>query len=188
MSEEKRIKIVIDIDEERYKQIVDEQWLPNRLTIEKAIANGIPFPIISDDGTLTVNVEDGNKVSRVLVCGDNHFGGLYYPEQEPKIGHWIEHEHNGILHIECSECSSWFLRAHLLRNSYCPNCGCRMVEPQKSEDKNDNSKRSKGMKRKYNWHCYQCGNKQNQKQFNKQNNFLCSKCKYANKAERSDKK
>ena len=83
MSEEKRIKIVIDIDEERYKQIVDEQWLPNRLTIEKAIANGIPFPIISDDGTLTVNVEDGNKVSRVLVCGENHFGGLYYPEQEP---------------------------------------------------------------------------------------------------------
>lgn len=39
-------------------------------------------PSISEDGTLTVNVEDGNKVSRVLVCGDNHFGGLYYPEQE----------------------------------------------------------------------------------------------------------
>lgn len=38
---------------------------------------------ISEDGTLTVNVEDGNKVSRVLVCGDNHFGGLYYPEQQP---------------------------------------------------------------------------------------------------------
>ena len=40
-------------------------------------------PSISEDGTLTVNVEDGNKVSRVLVCGDNHFGGLYYPEQDP---------------------------------------------------------------------------------------------------------
>ena len=80
----------------------------------------------SDDGTLTVNVEDGNKVSRVLVCGDNHFGGLYYPEQEPQTGHWIEHERNGILHIECSECLSWFLRAHLLRNSYCPNCGADM--------------------------------------------------------------
>lgn len=37
---------------------------------------------ISEDGTLTVNVEDGSKVSRVFVCGDNHFGGLYYPEQE----------------------------------------------------------------------------------------------------------
>ena len=47
-------------------------------------------------------------------------------EQEPKTGHWIEHEHNGILHIECSECLSWFLRAHLLRNSYCPNCGAKM--------------------------------------------------------------
>ena len=49
-------------------------------------------------------------------------------EQEPKTGHWIEHEHNGILHIECSECLSWFLRAHLPRNSYCPNCGAKMVE------------------------------------------------------------
>lgn len=39
-------------------------------------------PSISEDGTLTVNVEDGSKVSRVLVCGDNHFGGLYYPDQE----------------------------------------------------------------------------------------------------------
>lgn len=37
---------------------------------------------ISEDGTLTVNVEDGTKVRRVFVCGDNHFGGLYYPEQE----------------------------------------------------------------------------------------------------------
>ena len=41
------------------------------------------MPSISEDGTLTVNVEDGSKVSRVLVCGDNHFGGLYYPDQEP---------------------------------------------------------------------------------------------------------
>jgi len=38
---------------------------------------------ISEDGTLTVNVEDSSKVSRVLVCDDNHFCGLYYPEQEP---------------------------------------------------------------------------------------------------------
>ena len=54
-----------------------------------------------------------------------------------KTGHWIEHEHNGIGHIECSECQSWFLMAHLLKNSYCPNCGARMVEPQESEDKDE---------------------------------------------------
>ena len=40
-------------------------------------------PSISEDGTLTVNVEDSSKVGRVLVSGDNHFGRLYYPDQEP---------------------------------------------------------------------------------------------------------
>ena len=40
-------------------------------------------------------------------------------------GHWIKHEHNGIGYIECSECLCWFLEAHLLRNSHCPNCGSR---------------------------------------------------------------
>jgi len=39
-----------------------------------------PQPNISEDGTLTVHVKDGSKVSRVLVCGDNHWGGLYYLE------------------------------------------------------------------------------------------------------------
>ena len=46
---------------------------------------------ISNDGTLTVNVEDGRKISRVLVCGANHWGGLYYPdEQEPKTGQFAK--------------------------------------------------------------------------------------------------
>lgn len=53
---------------------------------------------------------------------------------QPQIGHWIEHKHNGIEHIECSECLTWFLRSHLLRNSYCPNCGKKMVQPQERED------------------------------------------------------
>ena len=38
-------------------------------------------------------------------------------------GHWIEHKHGGIEHIECSKCRCWFLRKDLIRNSYCPNCG-----------------------------------------------------------------
>ena len=40
-------------------------------------------PSIVGDGTLIVKVEDGSKVGRVLVSGDNHFDGLYYPDQEP---------------------------------------------------------------------------------------------------------
>lgn len=53
--------------------------------IAKAIEvlNHDPCEDISEDGTLTVTVDDGTRVSRVLVCGKNHFGGLYYPEQDP---------------------------------------------------------------------------------------------------------
>jgi len=56
--------------------------------------------------------------------------------QEPRAGHWIEHKHNGLDYIECSKCSTWFLRMYLTRNSYCPNCGCQMFEPhEEGEDK-----------------------------------------------------
>ena len=46
--------------------------------------------------------------------------------EEPRKGHWIEHVRNGLVRIECSNCSYWFLRSHLVRNSYCPNCGADM--------------------------------------------------------------
>ena len=95
---------------------------------------------ISNDGTLTVNVEDGRKISRVLVCGANHWGGLYYPdEQEPKTGHWIAQDiHNCHTDFKCSECDYIHSFMHLYGKptadyTYCPNCGCRMVEPQESE-------------------------------------------------------
>ncbi len=44
--------------------------------------------------------------------------------QESKVGHWIIHEN----HRECSECKIW-LPKDMPRNSYCPNCGRKMVEP-----------------------------------------------------------
>ncbi len=43
------MKLIIDIPEERYKLICDEQWLPYRLSIEKAIANGTPFDSVIED-------------------------------------------------------------------------------------------------------------------------------------------
>ncbi len=42
-------------------------------------------------------------------------------------GQWIKHKYNGIVFVECSECHYSFLESHLLRNSYCPNCGIKMV-------------------------------------------------------------
>jgi len=46
--------------------------------------------------------------------------------QEPKTGHWID-VFGG---VECSECGG--LEAGY--SDFCPNCGCRMVEPQESEE------------------------------------------------------
>ncbi len=40
---------------------------------------------------------------------------------KPRTGHWIMHDR----HRECSECGVWLLK-DMPRNSYCPNCGCRM--------------------------------------------------------------
>ena len=100
---------------------------------------------ISNDGTLTVNVEDGRKISRVLVCGANHWGGLYYPdEQELKTGHWIEDDMTycgvDLTNYKCDKCGeiggTW--RKGLKPNKlpkYCMNCGTKMFEPQESEDK-----------------------------------------------------
>lgn len=88
----------------------------------KEIIPALKKPSISEDGTLTVNVEDGNKVNRVLVCGDNHFGGLYYPEQEPcKVGHWISNAEDDLKISEytCSNCKGLSDED----SDYCPKCG-----------------------------------------------------------------
>lgn len=78
-------------------------------------------------------------IAGLISDGAEREKGLEYisnmpPVNPTKTGHWIEHKNNGMAYIECSECSSWFLRMYLTRNSYCPNCGVRMVEPQESED------------------------------------------------------
>lgn len=44
---------------------------------------------LSEDGTLIVHIKDGSKVKRVLVMGDNIFGGLYYPDSAENKGEWI---------------------------------------------------------------------------------------------------
>ena len=44
-----------------------------------------------------------------------------------ELGNWIKHKYNGIEYVECSSCSVWFLRMHLLHNSYCPNCGSHNI-------------------------------------------------------------
>ncbi len=43
-------------------------------------------------------------------------------------GHWIYKNLKGQFCSACDKQSIW-------KFDYCPNCGCRMVEPQESEDK-----------------------------------------------------
>ena len=51
-----------------------------------------------------------------------------------KVGQWIVHEKpHGIRYLECPYCNIWYLNEHLIRNSYCPNCGAKMQEVEKKE-------------------------------------------------------
>lgn len=53
--------------------------------------------------------------------------------QEPKTGHWNDMPKYKDIAWQCSECEHFTT----MKRNYCPNCGCRMVEPQESEDNND---------------------------------------------------
>ena len=53
---------------------------------------------------------------------------------QPKTGHWIKMLLTDMSDIagQCSECGfiHKFIGGHTAQYNYCPNCGCRMVEPQ----------------------------------------------------------
>ena len=68
-----------------------------------------------DDGTLVVNVKEGEKVGRVLIEGDDHFGGLYYIDAEPVV--------------RCIDCIFWYDCEYSFKseNGFCC-CGERSEE------------------------------------------------------------
>ena len=92
---------------------VDIEVLKGALELLK---NGIPHETVTE------------FADRCRECGAK-YGKLL--NQEPKTGHWIDHDK----HIECDKCRTWFLKDYLIRKSFCPNCGAKMVEPQEREDK-----------------------------------------------------
>ncbi len=65
------MKLIIDIPEERYKQIQEEQWLPNRLLIEKAIANGTPLNEVLDKIRAEIDKELLSYAKDVEDMGDS---------------------------------------------------------------------------------------------------------------------
>lgn len=57
-----------------------------------------------------------------------HALDLEKAEQEQKSGHWIHFAQSD----DCSECG-WSTGKYISPSKFCPNCGCRMVEPQEQE-------------------------------------------------------
>ena len=60
--------------------------------------------------------------------------------QEPKTGHWEQYGNSWEDKFKCSECGKEqpkiLCGERIIGHwsDYCPNCGCRMVEPQESEE------------------------------------------------------
>jgi len=72
--------------------------------------------------------------------------GIDTLEQEPKTGHWSRktkvyaYDIAGVktwgIKCQCDRCDfTTIVVEDFGYYKYCPNCGCRMVEPQESEDK-----------------------------------------------------
>lgn len=100
------------------------------------------------DGTLHLFTDtDLSKVDRVWVSQNGtHFGDLYYADGEPKFGVWIpvdsysafggdeamwEAHGNPIAFYYCSECKEHAYAGEdgeSLLTTYCPNCGCHMLQ------------------------------------------------------------
>ena len=80
-----------------------------------------------------------------LIVKITYIQGVAIPSAEPKTGHWISmytekqsHIKDGMVteSVKCSECDEWLTASdeYDCYGRYCPNCGCRMVEPQESEE------------------------------------------------------
>ena len=52
-----------------------------------------------------------------------------------RTGHWIDMTSGYAFNDKCSKCGYIVNIQFIDEYKYCPNCGCRMVEPQESEDK-----------------------------------------------------
>lgn len=107
---------------------------------EPKILNTLDFAIDASNGDTNyfVGFRNGLRYSKSLIDGkEPQFENC--TEQEPKTGHWINRHiiANRIFDmIVCSECGEEFsydAETGISEYNYCPNCGCRMVEPQESE-------------------------------------------------------
>ena len=77
------MKLIIDVDEDLYKRIVENTKLIGYSgdAVYDAVVDGVPLTISADD-TLIITVDDATKVGRVLVQDNKHNGGLFYASSD----------------------------------------------------------------------------------------------------------
>ncbi len=148
----KGMKIIIDIPKETYNEISESTTIKCgevfAQKLLKYIKNGIPLEQEPCDDAIrrqaVLDVLDKNKYSNKF-CEEHHIDwsinlGMAHivvndlPSVNPKerTGHWINSNIPNEEYV-CSECGGacWYYdyRAKVAKSKFCPNCGCRMVEP-----------------------------------------------------------
>lgn len=108
---------------------------PKLIECEDAISRNIAVANVQELAKLHPN--DSNNLNKVVKCLET----LPPVTPQPKIGHWIKYgiPRCGEQHYKCTNCDEYFnfgLYSDYYKKAFkfCPNCGCRMVEPQESED------------------------------------------------------
>lgn len=81
------------------------------------------------------NCCNGNQIEKAKLCQKSYLAGMEH-KQQPKTGHWILTSDDDYEYCTCSECGyqngeNWMIGSQI---KYCQECGCRMFEPQESED------------------------------------------------------
>ena len=123
--EEKPMKLIIDIPEERYKQVCEEQWLPNRLYYERAIANGTPFDSCED----CISRQAVLELLQMKYFGKDLYRAIYeLPSVQPirPKGEWVLGGYDDLYWV-CDKCGyKMHEYYHKPTEHFCPNCGADM--------------------------------------------------------------
>ena len=132
---------IIDIPDENIPKQQDTMSVNLTFMDGKLCECDYPFDVVenSDDCVNRQAVEDAiaetnvNGESLGYTVAWDILSDLPPVTPQPKAGHWIDHDHNGIGYIECSECGRLFLSCEMLCRSYCPNCGTKMQNKELKE-------------------------------------------------------
>ena len=83
--------------------------------------------------------------SVAIAIRDHQLKWFFNEDVKPKTGHWISFGVQGevdgqiVQTFTCSECGAISIfrlaSGNIVNGDLCPNCGCRMVEPQERSDK-----------------------------------------------------